>query len=147
MLQIEEKKASREVFVEVSDQPISKELSWCGCGAPISFEVAQAMRSILLGGYLPQGMLTRTRRLVENARQPYAQDKDGLYVYRLKSGAYAYKTFLGTVGNFILYTQIKHQLSAKIEGLFVRFDELGIESNEWIPFETLALPFTELLFQ
>jgi len=147
LLQIEEKKASREVFVEVSDQPIVKELSWCGCGAPISFEVAQAMRSILLGGYLPQGMLTRTRRLVENARQPYAQDKDGLYVYRLKSGAYAYKTFLGTVGNFILYTQIKHQLSAKIEGLFVRFDELGIESNEWIPFETLTLPSTALLFK
>ncbi|MBS3904082.1 MAG: DEAD/DEAH box helicase [Simkania sp.] len=147
LLQIEEKKASREVFVEVSDQPIVKELSWCGCGAPISFEVAQAMRSILLGGYLPQGMLTRTRRLLEKARQPYAQDKDGLYVHRLRSGAYAYKTFLGTVGNFILYTQIKHQLSAKIEGLFVRFDELGIESNEWIPFETLTLPSTELLFQ
>ncbi len=147
LLQIEEKKASQEIFVEVSDQPISKELSWFGCGVPISFEVAQSMRSILLGEHKPQGMLTRTRRLLKNARRPYVQGKNSLYVHRLSSGAYRYETFLGTVGNFILYTQIKHQLSGKIEGLLVRFDELGIESNEWIPFETLMLPHSASLFK
>lgn len=147
LLQIEERKASREIFVEVSDQSISKELSWCGCGAPISFEVAQSMKSILLGEHEPQGMLTRTRRLLENASRPYIQGKNCLYVHRLSSGAYRYETFLGTVGNFILYYQMKHQLSSKSDGLFIRFDELGIESNEWIPFETLILPHTELLFQ
>ena len=147
LLQIEEKKASREIFVEVSDQPISKELFWCGCGAPISFDVAQAMRSVLLGEYQPQGMLTRTQRLLENIRQPYVQGKHCLYVQRLRCGGYRYETFLGTVGNFILYHQIQHELSAKIKGLFVRFDELGIESNEWISFETLTLPHSASLFQ
>ncbi|MBI3900622.1 MAG: hypothetical protein HY324_00565, partial [Chlamydiia bacterium] len=147
LLQIEEKRASREVFVEVSGQPIDKEIFWCGCGVPIPFEVAQAMRSILFGERTPQGLLTRTRRLLENVSRPYCHNEHYLYVHRLRSGAYAYKTFLGTVGNFILYTQIKHQLSAKIEGLFIRFDELGIESNEWIPFETLTLPHSAPLFQ
>ena len=105
------------------------------------------MKSFLLGEHNPQGMLTRTRRLLENARRPYAQGKNCLYVHRRRCGAYRYETFLGTVGNFILYTQIKHQLSAKIAGLFVRFDELGIESNEWIPFETLTLPHGASLFR
>lgn len=147
MLQIEEKKTSREIVVEISDQPISKELFWCGCGAPISFEVVQAIKSILLGEHKPQGILTRTRRLLENAGRFFVQGKNGLYVHRLRCGAYRYETFLGTVGNFILYQQIKYQLSSKIEGLFVRFDELGIESNEWISFETLMLPHSALLFQ
>ncbi|MCC6127944.1 MAG: DEAD/DEAH box helicase, partial [Chlamydiae bacterium] len=147
LLQIEEKKASREVLVEVSDQPISIELSWYGCGPPISFEVAQAMKSILLGELQPEGLFNRTRRLLENVRRSYVQGKNGLYVHRLKGGAYRFETFLGTVGNFILYNQIQHQLSDKLEGLCVCFDELGIESNEWISFETLELPYSVSLFQ
>ncbi|MCB1181287.1 MAG: DEAD/DEAH box helicase [Chlamydiia bacterium] len=147
MLQIEEKKASREVFVEISNQPVSKELSWCGHGASISFEVAQAMKSIWLGAPKPQGILTRTQRLLENAKRFFVQGKNGLYVHRLGCGAYRYETFLGTVGNFILFQQIKYQLASKIEGLLVSFDELGIESNEWISFETLTLPHSALLFQ
>ncbi len=148
LLQIEEKRASREVFVEASAEPVSVELSWSGCGAPISFEVAQTMKSKLLAddGIQLQGLLTRTRRLLENARRPYREDGP-LYVRRLQSGAYCYETFLGTVGNFIIYHQIKHQLSAKMEGLFVRFDEIAIESNEWIPFEILTLPYSVPLFQ
>lgn len=147
LLRIEEKRASREVFVEVSNQPINTELSWVGCGASVSFEVAQEIKSILLGEHPPQKMLTRPRRLLEKASRSYVQGENGLYVHRLKWGAYRFETFLGTVGNFILYTQIKHQLSGALEGLHVRFDELGIESNEWIPFETLKLPSTEALFQ
>lgn len=147
MLQIEEKKASREIFVEISDQPISKELIWCGCGVTIPFEVVQAMKSIFFAEHKPQGLLTRTGRLLENAGRSCVQGKNGLYVHRLKCGAYRYETFLGTVGNFILYHQIKYQWASKIEGLLLRFDELGIESNEWISFETLTLPHSALLFQ
>lgn len=148
LLRIKEKKASREILVEITDQPIRKELFWYGCKAPISFEVAQAIKSIWLGEHKPQGILTRTRRLLENARRrSYVQGKNGLYAHRLRCGAYRYETFLGTVGNFILYQQIKHQLSSKIEGLLIRFDELGIESNEWISFETLVLPYSAFLFQ
>ncbi len=147
LLQIEEKRASGEVFVELSDQPITKELFWCGSGVLISFEVAQSMKSIVLGELEPQGILNRTRRLLEKISRPYASEKNCLYVYCLSCGAYRYETFLGTVGNFILYTQIKHQLSAQIKRLCVRFDEIGIESNEWIPFETLMLPHSVPLFQ
>lgn len=147
LLRIEEKRASQEVFVEISYQPITKELFWCGCGAPISFEIAQAMKSICLGKHKPQGMLNRTQRLLEKLRRSFVEGKNDLYVHRLKCGAYRYETFLGTVGNFILYHQIKHQFASKIEGLLLRFDELGIESNEWVSFKTLRLPHSVPLFQ
>jgi hypothetical protein len=147
LLGIEEKKTSLEAFVELSDEPVSKELSWCGYGAPISFEIAQTIKSLLLGECKPQGLLTRTQRLLDKATRPYVQGKNSLYVHCLRCGTYRYETFLGTVGNFILYHQIKHQLSGKIEGLFVSFDELGIESNVWISFDTLVLPRSVSLFQ
>lgn len=151
LLRIEEKKTSQEVFVEISDQSIDKELSWCGFGTVISFEIAQAMKSVLLDKHEPRGMLARTKRLLENERRPYVQAKiqgnNGLYVHRLNFGGYRYETFLGTIGNFVLYQQIKYQLTPKIKGLSVRFNELGIETNEWISFQVLQLPLTVSDFQ
>ncbi len=62
--------------------------------------------------------------------------------------SYRYETFLGSVANYILYHLIETQFSSKIEGLSVSFDEMGLECNEWIPFESiLKIPHTVEQFQ
>jgi superfamily II DNA/RNA helicase len=149
-LQIEEKKASQEIWVEESNSSANKEVSWAGFGVPTSFEVAQKMGTILSGELDPQGLLSRTRHLLEGARKLIdrsVSSPSGMRVYRLRNGAYRYETFLGSTGNFILHQLIKNQLASEIEGLSVNFDELGIESNEWIPFESLVFPYSVPLFE
>jgi superfamily II DNA/RNA helicase len=150
VLRIEEKKTSQEVLVEESNLPATKEILWIGCGIPTSFDVAQKMGEILLGKEDPPGLLSRTRKLLEGARtliESSISSPSGLRMYQLQNGTYRYDTFLGSTGNFIIYHQIKHQLTSKIEGLSVTYDELGIECNVWIPFESLKFPDTIPLFQ
>jgi superfamily II DNA/RNA helicase len=150
VLRIEEKKASREVWVEESNASANKEFFWVGFGAPTSFEVAQKMGTILLEKRELQGLLSRARRLLEEARDQIGRSissPKGIRVHQLLNGAYRYETFLGSTGNFILHHLIRAQLVPKIEGLSVRFDEMGIESNQWIPFESLEFPYTIDLFE
>lgn len=147
ILQIEEKRAALEVWVEESDEVANKELVWVGFGPPVSFEVAQKMGEILLQKFdvIPQGLLNRTRRLLEKEREQIGrslEQPNGIRVYRLENGAYRYETFLGSVANHILYRLVETQFSSKIEGLSLNFDEMGLESNEWIPFESLKIPHT-----
>lgn len=150
VLQIEEKKAASEVWVEASEEAPNKDLVWWGFGSPVSLEVAQKMGKILLEKCLPQGLLNRTERLLKSARvqiERTLEQANGIRVHRLGNGTYRYETFLGTVGNYILYHLIETQFSPKIEGLSLRFDEIGIESNEWIPFEQANIPHTIEQFQ
>jgi superfamily II DNA/RNA helicase len=150
VLQIEEKKAALEVWVEESDEVASKELVWMGFGSPIPFEVAQKMGVILLDNFKPQGLLSRTWRLLEKEREQIAgslEQPNGIRVYRLGNGIYRYETFLGSIANFILYHLIERQFGSKIEGLSVNFDEIGLACNEWIPFESLKIPHTVEQFQ
>lgn len=150
VLQIEEKRAFREVWVEETNASINKELVWIGFGIPISFEVAQKMGTILLEKKEPEGLLNRSRRLLQEERERIESAvclPNGIRVHRLGGGSYRYETFLGSTGNFILYQIIKTQLTSRIEGLTLNFDELGIESNEWIPFESLEFPYSISLFQ
>ena len=49
---------------------------------------------------------------------------------------------MGSVANYILYQLIEKQLVPKIEGLSVNFDEIGLECNELISFESLKIPHT-----
>ncbi len=147
ILQIEEKRAALEVWVEESDEVANKELVWVGFGPPVSFEVAQKMGEILLQKFdvIPQGLLNRTRRLLEKEREQIGrslEQPNGIRVYRLENGAYRYETFLGSVANHILYRLVETQFSSKIEGLSLNFDEMGLECNEWIPFESLKIPHT-----
>lgn len=145
VLQIEEKKATLEVWVEESNEVASKELVWMGFGSPTPFEVAQKMGVILLDKFTPQGLLSRTRRLLEKEREKIArslEQPNGIRVHRLENGTYRYETFLGSVANYILYHLIERQFASKIEGLSVSFDEMGLECNEWIPFESLKIPYT-----
>lgn len=151
ILQIEEKKTTREVWVEESSHSASKDLLWIGFGVPTSYEVAQKMGVILLEKReLPQGLLNRTRQLLEKARDPIEKSVStpcGIWIHRLENDVYRYETFLGSVGNFILYHLIKEQFTPKIEGLSVSFDELGVECNAWISFEFLELPYSVPKFQ
>lgn len=145
VLQIEEKKAALEVWVEESDEVANKELVWIGFGSPTPFEVAQKMGAILLEKFTPQGLLSRTQRLLEKEREQIdksLEQPNGIRVHRLGNGTYRYETFLGSAANYILYHLFKTQFSSKIEGLSVNFDEIGLECNEWISFESLKIPHT-----
>lgn len=150
VLRIEEKRAAYEVLVEEVDEEASKELVWVGFGSPTSFEVAQKMEEILLGTFLPEGLFNRTKRLLEKEREKIArsfQQPCGIWTHRLANGMYRYETFLGSIGNYILYRLIESQLTSHIEGLSVNFDEMGLECNEWIPFGSLTIPSTDPQFQ
>jgi superfamily II DNA/RNA helicase len=150
ILQIEEKKAALEVWVEESDQAVHKELVWSGFGSPTSFEVAQKMGLILLEEAIPEGLLNRTRRLLAAERGRIAQSLEqpnGIRVYRLSNGTYRYETFLGSVANYILCHLFETQFSSKIEGLSVHCDEIGLECNEWLPFPSLKIPHTAAQFR
>ncbi len=150
VLQIEEKKAALEVWVEESREAPNKELNWIGFGAPVSFEVAQKMGVILLDTSMPQGLLGRTSRLLEKQRKDMVrsfEQPNGIRTYRLGNGMYRYETFLGSRANCILYHLIETQLSPTIAGLSVSFDEKGLASNEWIPFGCLKIPHTPSAFQ
>ena len=150
VLHIEEKKAALEVWVEESNEVASKELMWIGFGSPTPFEVAQKMEAILLDNCTPKGLLRRTSLLLEKEREKMArsfEQPNGIRVHRLGNGMYRYETFLGSVANYILYLLIERQLAPKIEGLSVNFDAMGVECNEWIPFESLKIPHTVEQFQ
>lgn len=146
VLRIEEKKASREVWVKESNSPANKDLFWAGMGIPTSFEVAQKMLVILSGKLEIQGLLSRTQRLLASMRALIERSvrlPNGIWVHRLGNNTYRYETFLGSTGNFIIHHLIKKQFSSEM----VNFDELGIECNAWIPFESLELPHEVSLFQ
>lgn len=150
VLQIEEKKAACEVWVEESHEYANKELIWCGFGALIPFEVAQKMGAILSEIDLPQGLLNRTQRLLKSSREKMVEalvQPNGIQVHRLANGAYRYETFLGSIANYILCNLFKTQLSPKVEGLSVSFDEMGIECNEWVTFEFITIPHTVEQFE
>ena len=88
------------------------------------------MGVILLDKFTPQGLLNRTRQLLEKEREQIdrsLEQPNGIRVHRLGNGIYRYETFLGSVANYILYHLIETQFSSKIEGLSVNFDEMGIE--------------------
>ncbi|NGX60082.1 MAG: DEAD-box ATP-dependent RNA helicase RhpA [Chlamydiae bacterium] len=150
ILEIKKEETTREVWVEQSNQIATKELFWVGFGAPTSFEVAQKMQTILSAPSEHPGLLNRTHRLLEKARENMdrsIEQPSGMRIHRTENRAYRYETFLGTVGNFILYHLVKTQLAEKIDGLSVSFDELGIEGNQQIPFHTLKIPHTSQQLQ
>lgn len=149
IVRIEEKQIAREVFVERSQSLADKEIQWVGSGIPITFEVAQTIRELLLHEHDVQGLLNRTRRLLASERD--CMDKtvllpNGIRVRSLKNKGYRYQTYLGTTGNFIIYHLIKLFLADDDE-LELSFDELGIECSQWLRFEALNLPHSIDLFQ
>ena len=148
VLKIEETKAYREVLVTESICSINKKLFMKGFGVPISFEVAQKMGSILLEDLKFEGLLKRSQQLLNEKRNLIDKTEilEDVILHRLENGLYRYETFLGSIGNFILYHIIKEQLS-DIEGIYLNFDELGIESNRLIPFESLKFPYSVTLFE
>lgn len=150
ILQIKEEETTYEIWVESSNQIATKELFWTGFGAPTSFEAAQKMKTILFTHSEYPGLLNRTHRLLNEERENINQSteqQNGMYVRRMENGAYRYETFLGTVGNFILYHLARSQLAEKIDGFSMSFDEIGIESSEQILFHTLKIPHTSQQLQ
>ena len=143
VLQIQETMNLREVFVEEAESPADQELFWVGFGIPTSFEVAQKMGELLFSQTIPQGLFRRTEQLLKKARKRFERSITTLskvHVHRLKTGFYRYETFLGSIGNFILYQVVKEKYDLCSEGFSIQFDELGIECSIKISFAFLDLP-------
>jgi superfamily II DNA/RNA helicase len=151
VLFIEEKKASKEVWVEESQDSATKTLEWSGAGIPISFDVAQKIGEILLENTQNiQGLLKRTQRLLADEKKRMSSTQllpNGIRVHRLGKRRFRYETFLGTFGNFIIHHQVNLQFSEIVSDFYLHFDELGIECSEWILFESLNLPYSASLFE
>src|SRR5205085_7701217 len=78
----------------------AKELVWLGSGPPVSWEVAQAVRSLLQSDYAPdatlaQGLFARTRTLFQRRRQAAERQvvlHNGVELSRTPQGLYRYAT-------------------------------------------------------
>lgn len=149
VLDIIETTALHEVNVEEAQDLVQQEILWAGCGVPICFEVAQKMGELLLGKHVLQGLFHRTKQLLEKTRENIQRSKatsSGLRV-RLTKNGYAYDTFLGSVGNFIVQQIVKETFHDTIEGLWVHYDEIGIECSVFFDFSALPLPDSLTLLQ
>lgn len=126
-----------------------KELLWLGSGAPVSWEVAQAVQRLLQDesvrhdAVLQQGLFARPRALLERQLQQ-AQRRvvlhNGVEVSRTPQGLYRYATYLGSLGNTMLQHTVAAYYESRLEGLSCTADALALECTEPIDLQALPLP-------
>jgi superfamily II DNA/RNA helicase len=132
-----------------------KELFWVGSGPPISWEVAQAVRSLLqpdlaLDATLAQGLFSRTRALLQRQRQRARRRVDlhnGMELSRTPQGLYRYATYLGSMGNLILQRTIEAYYGPRLEDFGCTADALAVECTHRIDLQQLPLPIGRQAFQ
>ena len=132
-----------------------KELSWLGTGAPVSWEVAQAVRPLLqaehtLDSVLSDGLFTRTRMLLQDQRQAAERQvvlHNGLALSRTSHGLYRYASYLGSIGNFIFARTVERYYSPLLEDFVCSWDAFGIECSDCIDVQRLPLPVGRGAFQ
>jgi len=130
------------------DAAEAKELVWIGSGAPVSWEVAQAVRSLLqsddvLDATLAQGLFARTRTLLQRQRQAAERQvvlHNGIELSRTPQGLYRYATYLGSFGNVILQRTISAYYSPRLEDFSCTADALAVECTHHIDLQPLPLP-------
>jgi replicative superfamily II helicase len=140
-----ERKVVRAELAETSE---TKPLYWVGTGPPVSWEVAQAMRSLLQPGYEPdaalsQGLFTRTRTLLQEQQQTTERRvilHNGIELSRTPLGFYRYATHLGTVGNLILQRTIASYYGERIDNFVCTSDAMAVECSDLIDWQPLPLP-------
>ncbi len=140
-----ERKVVRAEPATTSD---TKELFWVGTGAPVSWEVAQAMRSLLQPEYEPdaalaQGLFERTRALLQQQRQAAERQvilHNGIELSRTPLGFYRYATYLGTVGNLIVERTIASYYGERSDDFVCTSDAIAVECSDLIDWQPLRLP-------
>lgn len=143
-----ERKVVRALPVEA---PQAKALYWIGTGAPVSWQVAQAVCAILQPDYvlhpqLAQGLFHRTRDLLQQQQQRARRRvvlHNGIELSRTPDGFYRYATYLGTVGNFILQRSIEEVYGAQLPEFSCSADAIAVECSDRIDLRRVPLPVTE----
>ncbi len=140
-----ERQAVRATPVETQEP---KELFWVGSGPPVSWEVAQAVRSYLqpdlaFDATLAQGLFSRTRTLLQRQRQRGQRLlvlHNGVELSRTPQGLYRYATYLGSMGNLILQRTIAAYYGPRLEDFASTADALAVECTHRIDMQQLPLP-------
>lgn len=143
-----------------------KDLIWLGSGFKISYEVAQAIKDILVSPKQIMNndtfnLFSRTKQLFEYELTCYERVvklANGMELTRKTNGYYQYRTYLGSIGNLILQRTIEYELCPKHklseenelsdedEGFAVEFDEIGVTCSHLIDFQLLDLPLDKQAF-
>ena len=147
-IQDDTRKVVRAIPVQT---PQAKALYWIGAGAPVSWQVAQAVRALLQPDYvlphaLAQGLFSRTRMLLQQHQQRTARCvvlHNGIELSRTPHGFYRYATYLGSVGNFILQRSIEEVYGAQISEFSCTADAIAVECSDRIDLRRLPLPVTQ----
>jgi len=132
-----------------------KELFWGGSGPPVSWEVAQAVRSYLrpdfaLDATLAQGLFSRPRTLLQRQRQRAQRLlvlHNDIELSRTPQGLYRYATYVGSMGNFILQRTIATHYGPRLEDFASTADALAVECTHRIDWQQLPLPIGHPAFQ
>jgi hypothetical protein len=136
------------VRAEPVAEPDGKVIYWVGTGAPVTWEVAQAVQSLLHPDAEPeaelsQGLFTRTRSLLQQQRQ-WASRRvvlhNGIELSRTPAGFYRYATYLGSVGNFMLQRTIEAYYGDRLEDFSCRADAISVVCSDRIDLQPLPLP-------
>ncbi|MEE9148889.1 MAG: DEAD/DEAH box helicase, partial [Candidatus Tectomicrobia bacterium] len=147
-----ERKVVRATPVEPTDE---KELFWLGSGAPVSWEVVQAVRPLLQPEYVPdaalaQGLFSRPRALLQQQRQAAERRvvlHNGIELSRTAQGLYRYATYLGSVGNFILQWTIETYFTPLLDDFCCTAHALAVECSHRIDLQRLPLPVGRQAFR
>jgi superfamily II DNA/RNA helicase len=130
------------------DAPEGKEVFWVGSGAPVSWEVAQAMRPLLAPDYeldtaVAPGLFSRTRRLWHEQRKQAERQvvlHNGVALSRTPLGGYRYATYLGTVGNIIVQHTLRSYYESRLEEFHCTSDAVAVECSHRVDLQPLPLP-------
>ena len=145
-VQDDERKVVRATPVQVET---AKELLWLGSGAPVSWEVAQAVQQLLNSedvtqdATLMQGLFARPRALLQRQIQRAQRRvvlQNGVEVSRTPQGLYRYATYLGSLGNLILQRTITAYYEERLEEMSCTADALAVECTHPIDLQPLPLP-------
>src|SRR5262249_41475733 len=130
-------------------------LLWLGSGAPVSWEVAQAVQRLLNSAdviqdtTLLQGLFARPRTLLQRQTQRAQRRvvwQNGVEVNRTAQGLYRYATYLGSLGNLILQHTITTYYESHLEDLSCTADALAVECTHLIDLQPLPLPVGRTAF-
>src|SRR5262249_53168539 len=127
----------------------AKELLWLGSGAPVSWEVAQAVQRCLNSAgmtqdaTLLQGLFARPRALLQRQLQRAQRCvvlQNGVEVSRTPQGLYRYATYLGSLGNLMLQRTIAAYYESHLEEMSCTADALAVECTHLLDVQLLPLP-------
>src|SRR5262249_16000943 len=141
-----ERKVVRATPVQVET---AKELFWLGSGAPVSWEVAQAVQQLMKSAditqdpTLQQKLFARPRALLQRQLQRAQRRvvlQNGVEGSRTPQGLYRYATYLGSLRNLMLQGTITGYYESHLEDLSCTSDALAVECTHSIDLQVLPLP-------